>query len=657
MSHVQLPVPQLWAPSREIAINSNLHHYMEWLKDTRKLAFSDYHEMWRWSVNDIPSFWKSIIEYFDIQYNGSFDKVVSEHDMPHVKWFEGIQLSYAEHVFRKRTDKYPAIVCKSESTVLNEISWAQLTAQVAAVQQYLRSIGVGKGDRIVAFMPCIPEATIAFLAVNSLGAVWSSCSPDFGANSVIDRFAQIEPKILFAVDGYQYNGKYHDKTDVVASITKAIPSIEKVILIENSNGTVPSLNNQTASWHDIPPANASELEFVRIPFNDPIWVLYSSGTTGLPKPITHSQGGILLEQLKYVTFHNDFKPGERCFWYTTTGWMMWNYIHGSLLVGGTMVLYDGSPAWSDLNVLWKFVQDAGIHHFGTSAGFILACMKDGIRPSQRFDLSTLRSIGSTGSTLPPEGFDWIYNVVKKDLWLASMSGGTDVCSAFVGGNPLWPVYSGEIQCRALGCKLEAYDDNAKPVIDEVGEMVITAPMPSMPVFFWNDPEYRRYTESYFEFFPGVWRHGDWIRITPRNGIVIYGRSDATLNRGGIRIGTSEVYRAVDKIREVKDSLIICIEKERGDFWMPLFVVMQEGIVLTEEIKKRINAALRTEYSPRHVPDEIIAAPDIPYTISGKKTETPVKKILMGQAPEKVINAGALRNPGAMDFFVKLTKLK
>jgi acetoacetyl-CoA synthetase len=642
----------LWTPGRDLIEGSNLIQFQHWLKDKKSLQFSSYHELWQWSVNHPGPFWKSIWEYFDVLYDGTYDFVLKG-SMPECKWFEGTHLNYAEHIFRKASSN-PAIIFKSESSAIKSIGWNELKQQVSSLQKHFNDSGIKAGDRIVAYVPGAPEATIAFLAANSLGAIWSSCSPDFGTTSVIDRFAQIEPKILIAVDSYQYGGKVFDKTETIKELTKALPSLEHVIVISNES-TKLTLQKPVFHWKEVTSLHDQPLEFVRVPFSHPIWVLYSSGTTGLPKAITHSHGGILLEQLKYGTFHNDFKPGERCFWYTTTGWMMWNYIHGSLLAGGTMVLYDGSPAYPDLNVLWKFSQDASISHFGTSAGFILANMKADLHPANDVDLSSLRSIGSTGSTLPPEGFDWIYKKVKRDLWLSSMSGGTDVCSAFVGGNPTLPVYSGEIQCRALGCKLEAFDEAGKPVIDEVGEMVITSPMPSMPIYFWNDPEHKRYHESYFEMYPGVWRHGDWTQITARDGVIIYGRSDATLNRGGVRIGTSEIYRAVDKITEVKDSLIICIEKEGGQFWMPLFVVMKDGEQLTDDVCKKINSTIRSDYSPRHVPDEIIAVPDIPYTISGKKTETPVKKVLMGKDPKDVVNSGALKNPASMDFFISLAK--
>jgi acetoacetyl-CoA synthetase len=641
----------LWSPSKQLVKDANLQAYQLWLKEKKSLSFENYHSLWQWSVDHVASFWESIIQYFDVTYDGQYKEILSGTEMPFYKWFDGIQLNYAEHTFKKYNDKYPAIIFKSESTEAIEISWQSLKEKVGALQHYLIECGVQEGDRIVAYMPCIPEATIAFLAANSLGAIWSSCSPDFGTNAIVERFEQITPKILFAVDSYQYGGKQFDKSDVVNDLINAIPSLEKVIVLSAAEIKTILRETKIISWNEALQHPHSALQFTRVSFDHPIWILYSSGTTGLPKAITHSHGGILLEQLKYGTFHNDFKSGERCFWYTTTGWMMWNYIHGSLLAGGTMVLYDGSPAHHDLNTLWKFIQEAKINHFGTSAGFILANMKANIKPNN-YDLSSLRSIGSTGSTLPPEGFDWVYQHVKKDLWLASMSGGTDVCSAFVGGNPTLPVYSGEIQCRALGCKLEALNEDANAVINEVGEMVITQPMPSMPVFFWNDANFMRYKESYFEMYPNIWRHGDWIMITNHDGVIIYGRSDATLNRGGIRIGTSEIYRAVDTVKDVKDSMIICIEKDKGEFWMPMFIVLKDGVRLTEELKKAINDIIRKEYTPRHVPDDIIEVPDIPYTISGKKTETPVKKILMGKDPAKVINTGALRNPESLNFFTR-----
>lgn len=646
---------QLWSPTEEFVTNSNLTHYQQWLASHYNLTFEGYHHLWQWSVENIALFWESIWKYFHIESHAPYSKVLDGKKMPGYRWFTGATLSFSKHVFRKQTDKYPAIIFKKEGGKIQSISWSELEGKVLAIRNHLAMAGVKKGDAVVAYLPNSPEAIISFLAVNSLGAIWSSCSPDFGTSSIVDRFAQIKPKVMIAVDGYSYGGRSYDKAKVVGQVVNTISSIEEVIYIPYENTKQkPGIHARITSWEEALSDTSGELSFTPVDFNDPIWVLYSSGTTGIPKAITHSQGGILLEHLKYLSFHNNVKPGDRCFWYTTTGWMMWNYIQSALLCQGTVVLYDGSPAYPEIDALWEFADEANITHFGTSAGYIVANMKKGTHPGQNYGLSKLTSIGSTGSPLPPEGFDWVYKEVKENVWLTSMSGGTDVCSAFVGGNPQWPVYEGEIQCRALGCKLEAYNEAGEALENKMGEMVITKPMPSMPIYLWGDDGNTRYKESYFDTYPGVWRHGDWTKITSRKGVVIYGRSDATLNRGGVRIGTSEVYRAVDKIKEVADSLIICIEGKRQDY-MPLFVKMAKGQTLNPKLKDLIKAKIREEYSPRHVPDEIIEVPDIPYTISGKKTEPPVKKVLMGKDINQAMNKDALRNPESMDFFMDFAK--
>ena len=650
-----LPTP-LWAPSDTFKNQSRLKHYMDWLAEQRGLEFEAYADLWAWSVNQVEDFWESIWEYFDLISHTPYTSVLSNREMPGARWFEGSTLNYAEHVFRQANTSHPALIFQSETQPLTEVSWAELRAQTAAMAAYLKAQGVEKGDRVVAFLPNVPAATVGFLAACSIGAIWSSCSPDFGASSVVDRFRQIEPKVLLAVDGYQYNGKPYDKQAVVRQITNELPSLEKVIFLPFLNEKADTTAIPKAvSWDEVMQTSHEGLDFLPVPFSHPIWVLYSSGTTGIPKAITHSQGGVLLEHLKYLAFHNDVHPGERFFWYSTTGWMMWNFVQASLLVGGTAVLFDGSPNQPDMNVLWEFTEKAQIHHFGTSAPYLVACMKRELSPGRQFDLSHLRSIGSTGAPLPPEAFDYAYQHIKEDLWLCSMSGGTDVCTAFVGGCPLEPVYLGEIQCRSLGCALYAFDDDGQPLVDEVGEMVITKPMPSMPIYFWGDENMQRYRSSYFEMFPGIWRHGDWVKVTPRNTLVILGRSDATLNRHGIRIGTAEIYRAVNKVKAIKDSLIVNLELSGGRHYMPLFVLMNEGETLSEEIKSALRRTLRGDYTPRHVPDDIIEVQDIPYTISGKKLEAPVKKILMGHPIGKAANPDAMRNPETLDFFVEFAK--
>ena len=644
----------LWQPTEEVKQNANVTHYIQWLSKEKGLNFTTREDLWAWSVNEPDAFWSSIWDYFHISASHPYTAVLANKTMPGAQWFPGATLNYAEHVFRNATADRPALLFRSEREQLREVSWEELRQKVGAVAHALRAMGVQRGDRVVAYMGNIPETLIAFLACASMGATWSSCSPDFGTSSVIDRFKQIEPRVLFAVDGYQYGGKQFDRRGIVAELQQSLPSLEKTVLFPYLFGDAEPLSENLANtvlWQQVL-SQPADITFEQVPFDHPLWVLYSSGTTGLPKAIVQGQGGILLEHLKSLTLDLDLKTSDKFFWFTTTGWMMWNLLIGGLLVGTTVLLYDGSPAYPDIGTLWKFAQDSGMTFFGTSAGFIGSCMKAGIEPGITYDLHTLRGLGSTGSPLPPEGFLWIYEHVKHDIWLASVSGGTDVCSAFVGGSVLLPVYAGELQCRALGAKVEAYDEEGHPVVNEVGELVITAPMPSMPLFFWNDRDNKRYTESYFEMYPGIWRHGDWIRITPSGSAVIYGRSDSTINRQGIRMGSSEIYRVVEGFPEILDSLIIGVELPGGKYYMPLFVVLREDAQLDDSLKARIKDQLRRNVSPHHVPDEVLVIEDVPRTLSGKKMEVPVKKLLLGFPVEKAVSMDAMSNPDSIQYFIE-----
>jgi acetoacetyl-CoA synthetase len=630
---------------------------MEWLKKNKNLQFDDYQSLWKWSVNELEAFWESQWEYFDIQSKKPYTSVLSSHDMPATKWFNGAEINYTEHIFRNKKADKPAIIHASETRDTSEITWGELYRQTAAVQKTLQDLGVQKGDRIVAYASNIYETIVAFLASASLGAIWSSASPDFGTQSVIDRFKQIEPKVMITVDGYRYGGKSFDRMETVKEIQAQLPTLEATICVPHlhQEADFSSLKNPMI-WQDIIETETSHtLTYEHVPFNDPLWVLFSSGTTGKPKAIVQSQGGILLEHLKVLTFHSDLHENDRFFWFTTTGWMMWNFLVSGLLTGSTIILYDGNPAYPDKRMLWKFAEDTKMTVFGTSASYITACMKDeNLHPGKTFDLSHLKSIGSTGSPLPPEGFKWCYDNVKEDLWIASASGGTDVCTAFVLGSPILPVYAGELQCRALGAKIESFSDDGKPQIEEVGELVLTKPFPSMPIYFWNDPDGSRLYESYFDVFPGIWCHGDYVKITERETCVIYGRSDATINRGGIRIGTSEIYRAVDRVKQVADSLIVDIPKG-DDSETPLFVQMKEGQKLTDDIRQEIKKQIRNQCSPRHVPTGVYEVDDLPKTLNGKKLEIPVKKILMGKPVDQVVNKGSLSNEKALDYFVDFAR--
>ncbi|WP_284037732.1 acetoacetate--CoA ligase [Neobacillus sp. 114] len=647
----------LWEPSQQFQDESNLKKFMIWLEETRGLHFDTYEQLWKWSVTSIEGFWSAVWHYFDIQAKTPYEEVLKVRKMPGAQWFPGATLNYAEHVFRNETPEKEAIIYESENRTQGKITWAELKKNTAAIAEYLKSLGVQPGDRVVAYASNIHETITAFLACASIGAVWSSCAPEFGIMSVIDRFKQIEPKVLFAVDGYRYGGKDFDRLELVKKIQSELPTLKQTIIIPNINEepNIGQLTNAVLWNHPVETSTGAELSFEAVPFDHPLWILYSSGTTGKPKAIVQSQGGILLEHFKMMALQSNISKDDRFFWYTTTGWMMWNVVVSGLLVGSTILLYDGNPSYPNYDTLWKFAESSKMTMFGTSAGFITACMKAGLKPKDQFDLSHLKSIGSTGSPLPASGFEWVYEQVKEDLWLVSTSGGTDICTSIVSGAPTLPVHTGELQCRALGTAVKAFNEQGEELTDEIGELVITEPTPSMPIYFWNDESGERYRDSYFDMYPGIWRHGDFIKITSRGSAIIYGRSDATINRGGVRMGTSEIYSALEKVPEVLDSLVVDLPLSSEQSYMPLFVVLKQGTELSDDVRSRVNQAIRKDCSPRHVPNEIFVVEELPKTLNGKKLEVPIKKILMGTPVEKAVNTGSLANPDTLRYFIEFQK--
>ncbi|MDQ0270409.1 acetoacetate--CoA ligase [Cytobacillus purgationiresistens] len=644
----------LWEPSQQQIKTSGVTLFMNWLKEEKGHTFSNQLELWKWSVDELEEFWGSIWTYCNVISKTPYDQVLDSRKMPGAKWFAGSTINYAEHVFRNHSKSKPALIFQSETLQRTEISWDQLQEKTASVAHYLRKLGVKAGDRVVGYMPNIPETIAAFLACASLGAIWSSSSPDFGTGSVIDRLKQIEPTVLFAVDGYSYNGKLHNRLSSVAELQAALPSLKQTVLISNINANDIELTKSTVKWEEVL-QEKSELIFESLPFDHPLWILFSSGTTGLPKPIVQSQGGILIEHLKTLIVEQGVNEEDVFFWFTTTGWMMWNLLVGGLLAGGTVVLYDGSPSYPNIDVLWNLADEAGVTFFGTSAAFLSANLKFGVKPNGRYRFDKLKAICSTGSPLTVDGFNWVYDNVKKDVWLVSTSGGTDVCTAFVGGSPILPVYAGEIQGRSLGANVQSFDDDGNEVINEVGELVITDPMPSMPLYFWKDENNERYHESYFDMYPGIWRHGDWIQIDEKGSCVIYGRSDSTINRHGVRLGTSEIYRAAEGLEEVTESMVIDLELLGRESFMLLFVVLKEGTELNNDLKNKIKSKIKQMVSPRFVPNEIYEVNEIPKTLTGKKLEVPVRKILLGMPLEKVVNPGSMANPGTLQYYIDLAE--
>jgi acetoacetyl-CoA synthetase len=645
----------LWTPGPDRIGRANVTAFIRWLASERGLTFDGYPALWRWSVTDLDGFWQAVWDYCGIEASAPPTAVLGRRTMPGAEWFPGARLNYAQHVLRREQPGADALYYQSETTPLAGLAWPDLANSVRVLATRLRAMGVRPGDRVASCMPNTPPTVIAMLATTSIGAVWTSCSPDFGGRGVSDRFGPLSPKVLFCVDSYRYGGRDYDRSTEMAQIIAGLPGLEQVIHVPGPAGlAIPSAQ----AWDDLmdhPPVPASEFAFEQVPFGHPLWVLFSSGTTGLPKAITHSHGGILIEQLKLQTLNMDLRPGDRLFFYTTSGWMMWNFLVSSLLLGVTPLLYDGHPAHPDPGVLWEMAQNAAVTMFGASPAYVSMLSKAGVVPAETYDLSALATVMLAGSPVSPECGAWFYRNVKPDLWLHSGSGGTDVCSGFTGGAPVMPVYAGEHQARNLGVAAYAFNDRGEPVTGKVGEMVITQPMPSMPVRLWNDDDGELYRQTYFADFPGVWRQGDFFKVNERGGCFVLGRSDATLNRYGIRIGTAEIYAALESVGEVADALIVNLDLPGGGFFMPLFVTLADGAVLDDALRGKIAGRLRSEYTARHVPDTIIVVPAIPATLTGKKMEVPVRKILLGTRPDDAANRNAMANPQALDAFAEYAR--
>ncbi|MCX5198005.1 acetoacetate--CoA ligase [Streptomyces sp. NBC_00249] len=657
MTSATQPEP-LWSPSPDRIAAARITAFQAWAAERFGApADGGYPALHSWSVDELDTFWQAVAEWFDVRFTTPYESVLADRSMPGARWFTGSTLNYAEHALRAAEDparaEDPALLHVDETHEPTPVTWVELRRQVGSLAAELRTLGVRPGDRVSGYLPNIPEAVVAFLATAAVGGVWTSCAPDFGARSVLDRFQQVEPVVLFTVDGYRYGGKEHDRRETVAELRAELPSLRAVVHVPLLGTPAPE---GTRAWSELTSA-ATEPVFEAVPFDHPLWILYSSGTTGVPKAIVQSQGGILLEHLKQLGLHCDLGPEDRFFWYTSTGWMMWNFLVSGLLTGTTVVLYDGSPGHPDTGAQWRIAERTGATLYGTSAAYVMACRKAEVHPSRDFDLSKIKCVATTGSPLPPDGFRWLHDEVAEDLWIASVSGGTDVCSCFAGAVPTLPVHIGELQAACLGTDLQAWDPAGKALVGEVGELVVASPMPSMPVHFWNDPDGARYHESYFEMFPGVWRHGDWITMTEQGSVVIHGRSDSTLNRQGVRMGSADIYEVVERLPEIKESLVIGLEEPNGGYWMPLFVHLAPGATLDEALRKKISTAIREQLSPRHVPDEVIEIPAVPHTLTGKRIEVPVKRLLQGTPLAKAVNPGSVDNPGLLAFYEELARTR